>query len=305
MADKKRLPPLQALVFFEAAARHQNFTAAAQELGATQPAVSQRVAWLEEDLGVALFKRQHRGVALTAEGLRLFEAVREGLDVIGDAAVELRASRSHPVLTVATDFGFAAYWLMPRLNALRELAPELDVRIMTSQNGFDLRKEPVDVAITFGAGQWPGCEAALLFPEVVRPVCSPVFAERHGLNGGVEQLMKLPLLHLERPEAARWLSWPDWFALHGLPISHGHHDVTFNNYPLVIQAALAGQGVALGWTPLVDDLLEAGQLVALNPPDRSECGYFLVLPKTARLTGVLAVFRRWLLTEVKAIGERG
>lgn len=300
MSELKQLPPLQALVFFEAAARHQNFTAAAQELGTTQPAVSQRVGWLEQDLGVALFKRQHRGVALTAEGLRLFEAVREGLGVIGTAAAELRASRSAPVLTVATDFGFAAYWLMPRLHALRELVPDLDVRIFTSQNGFDLRKEPVDAAIGFGAGAWPGCEAELLFPEVVRPVCSPAFAARHGLSGAPQQLAGLPLLHLERPVPARWLGWADWFALHGLPASHGHHDVTFNNYPLVIQAALAGQGVALGWTPLVDDLLAAGQLLALGEPERTECGYFLVLPRSARLAGVLAVFRRWLLAEVRA-----
>jgi putative choline sulfate-utilization transcription factor len=300
MADIKQLPPLQALVFFEAAARHQNFTAAAQELGATQPAVSQRVSWLEEDLGVALFKRQHRGVALTAEGLRLFEAVREGLSVIGDATAELRASRSQPVLTVATDFGFAAYWLMPRLSALRELVPDLDVRIVTSQSGFDIRKEPVDVAISFGAGPWPGCEAEPLFPEVVRPVCSPAFAEQHGLTGQAAALSGLPLLHLEQPAPARWLSWPDWFALHGLPVSHGHHDLTFNNYPLVIQAAMIGQGVALGWSPLVDELLAAGQLLAaVAQPAQTERGYFLVWPKSARFTGALGVFRRWILAGAK------
>jgi len=300
MDELKQLPPLQTLVFFEAAARHQNFTAAAQELGASQPAVSQRVGWLEQDLGVALFKRQHRGAVLTPEGVRLFEAVREGLGVIGTVAAELRASRTSPVLTVATDFGFAAYWLMPRLSALRELVPDLDVRIVTSQSGVDLRKEPVDVAIGFGNGVWPGCEAELLFPEVVRPVCSPAFAERHDLSGRPEQLVQLPLLHLERPEQAHWLGWADWFGLYGLPAHHGSHDLTFNNYPLVVQAAMAGQGVALGWTPLVDDLLRDGQLLALGEPDRTECGYFLVLAKTARLAGPLAVFRRWLLAEVKA-----
>ncbi len=298
MANPKHLPPLQSLVFFESAARLLSFTAAAQELGTTQPAVSHRIAWLEEDLGAPLFKRQHRGVSLTAEGVRLFEAVHESLAVIGDASAEIRARRSHPVLSVTTDFGFAAYWLMPRLPTLRALVPDLDVRIVTSQTEIDLRGESVDVGIAFGTGHWSGCEAEALFPERVIPVCSPAFRDKQGLDGTPVALQTLPLLHLERPPLARWLSWDDWFSRHGLPARHGGHDLSFNNYPLVIQAALAGQGIALGWSPLVDDLLDSGQLVAAaGPALRTERGYFLVLPRNARLTGALAVFRRWIVDE--------
>src|SRR5438552_16723517 len=173
MAKLRRLPPLQTLAFFEAAARHLNFTAAAQELGSSQPAVSQRIGLLEEDLGVPLFKREHRGVSLSADGVHLVEAVHESLGGIGDAVAKIRSRRTRQVLTVATDFGFAAYWLMPRLAALRELVPNLDVRIVTSQNEFDIRGEPVDVAIAFGPGHWPGCAAQALFPEIVMPVSSP------------------------------------------------------------------------------------------------------------------------------------
>ena len=147
MATPRRLPPLQSLVFFEAAVRHLSFTAAALELGTSQPAVSQRIGLLEEDLGVPLFKRGHRGVSLTADGLQLFNAVRDSLGGIGEAAASIRARRARQVLTVATDFGFAAYWLMPRLAALRALVPNLDVRIVTTQDPFDIRGEPVDIAV--------------------------------------------------------------------------------------------------------------------------------------------------------------
>ena len=298
MATTRRLPPLQSLVFFEAAVRHLSFTAAAQELGTSQPAVSQRIGLLEEDLGVPLFKREHRGVSLTADGMQLFNAVRDGLADIGDAASKIRARRERQVLTVATDFGFAAYWLMPRLGALRQLVPDLDVRIVTTQNEFDIRGESVDIAIAFGTGQWPGCAAVPLFPEIVIPVCSPHFQAQYGLNGQASSLARLPLLHLESAEPMRWLGWDNWFTLHSLATSDASHDLTLNNYPLVIQAAIAGQGVALGWVPLVDDLLRSGQLVtAVQHPVQTARGYFLVEPLAQRASEPSRRFRQWIIGE--------
>jgi putative choline sulfate-utilization transcription factor len=298
MPTTRRLPPLQSLLFFEAAVRHLSFTAAALELGTSQPAVSQRIGLLEEDLGVPLFKREHRGVSLTGDGVQLFNAVRESLGGIGEAAAKIRSRRARQVLTVATDFGFAAYWLMPRLAGLRELVPDLDVRIVTTQNEFDIRGEPVDIAIAFGAGQWPGCAAAPLFPEIVIPVCSPRFLAQHGLTGQAADLVRLPLLHLESAEPLRWLGWESWFALQRLATTDESHDLTLNNYPLVIQAAIAGQGVALGWMPLVDDLLRSGQLVvAVQQPVKTARGYFLVEPHTQRASEPLRRFRQWVLGE--------
>jgi LysR family transcriptional regulator, glycine cleavage system transcriptional activator len=298
MQNLRRLPPLQSLVFFEAAVRHLSFTAAAQELGTSQPAVSQRIGLLEEDLGALLFKREHRGVSLTPEGLQLVTAVRESLSGIGEVAARIRARRERQVLTVATDFGFATYWLMPRLATLRDLVPELDVRIVTSQNQFDIRGEPVDMAISFGDGQWPGCSATPLFPEIVVPVCSPAFKTRQKLSGQAAELRKLPLLHLESAEPQRWLLWESWFAAHGLRSQGAGHDLTLNNYPLVIQAAMAGQGVALGWAPLVDELVRNGQLVAaVTIPLRTSRGYFLVEPNTRRNSEVLHRFRSWIVQE--------
>lgn len=298
MQNLRRLPPLQSLVFFEAAVRHLSFTAAAQELYTSQPAVSQRISQLEEDLGVPLFRREHRGVSLTPEGLQLVTAVRESLSSIGDAAAKIRAARERHILTVATDFGFATYWLVPRLAALRELLPELEVRIVTSQNQFDIRGEPVDMAVAFGDGQWPGCGATPLFPEIVVPVCSPALYQRQQLTGRPADLCNLPLLHLESAAPQRWLQWDGWFARHQLRNGGTGHDLTLNNYPLVIQAAIAGQGVALGWAPLVDELVRNGQLVAaVAAPQRSERGYFLVEPHTRRNSEVLHRFRRWMVEE--------
>nr|WP_315202409.1 LysR substrate-binding domain-containing protein [uncultured Albidiferax sp.] len=298
MAAPRRLPPLQSLVFFEAAVRHLSFTAAAQELGTSQPAVSQRIGLLEEDLGVPLFKRGHRGVSLTADGLQLFNAVRDSLGGIGDAAASIRARRARQVLTVATDFGFAAYWLMPRLAALRALVPNLDVRIVTTQDPFDIRGEPVDIAVAFGAGQWPGCTAQALFPEIVVPVCSPGFWAAHDLTGQAADLAKLPLLHLESAEPLRWLGWQNWLARHGVASTGESHDLTLNNYPLVIQAAIAGQGLALGWTPLVDDLVRNGQLVAaFAQPTTTAHGYFLVEPTAQRTPEPVQRFRQWMVGE--------
>lgn len=298
MPHANRLPPLQTLLAFEAAARHLNFTSAAKELGTTQPAVSQRVGLLEEDLGEPLFARAHRGVSLTPDGALLFGAVQQGLAGIGDAAAKIRARRSRQVLTIATDFGFATYWLMPRLAALRQLAPHLDVRIVTSQNEFDIRGEAVDVAIAFGTRPWPGCSAERLFAEQVVPVCSPGFQAEHGLCGNPRALVRLPLLHLEATLPARWLSWANWFELHGLAAVDEAHDLTLNNYALVIQAAIAGQGMALGWLPLIDEQVRSGQLVrAVEHPVGTERGYHLVQPQTQRSPESLSRFRHWIIAE--------
>ncbi|MBI3899267.1 MAG: LysR family transcriptional regulator [Gammaproteobacteria bacterium] len=306
MAKPQRLPPLQSLVYFEAAARLLNFTAAANELGTTQPAVSHRIGDLEQDLGTPLFKREHRGVSLTAAGVRLYEAVHESLGTIGVAAAEIRACRTRQVLTVATDFGFAAYWLMPRLGALRALLPELDVRIVTAQSEIDARVEPVHISILFGTGEWPGCESERLFPEIVVPVCSTAFYDRHRLTGDPAELVRLPLLHLERPAPSRWLAWDDWFALYKLRGDASAHDLTFNNYPLVIQAAMAGQGVALGWLPLVEETLSSGQLrTAVDKPVQTERGYFLVQSLPAKRTELLRVFRQWITAECESATLKG
>ena len=305
MAKRTQSSSLQSLLLFESAVRHLNFTQVAEEFGTCQPAVSPRIAALEKDLGTDLFKRAHRGVTLTPEGANLHESVRDHLAAIQLALDKIRTRRTRQVLTVATDFAFAHFWLMPRLATFQQLRPELDVRIVTSQNAFDIRSEAVDLAISFGDGQWPGCDAWQILPEVVLPVCSPALLARHAAAGGTcAAVTGLPLLHLESKNRARWMTWQDWTQWQGLPDDGQIPGLTLGNYPLLIQAAIAGHGVALGWSPFVDELLRSGQLVSLpTPPLRTRLGYFLVSPHGRDSWEALDSVRNWIMQECEGVSS--
>jgi putative choline sulfate-utilization transcription factor len=301
MSDQDRLPPLQMLSVFESAARLASFTAAARELGSTQPAVSQRIVQLEAELGAPLFERGHRGVTLTAEGERLFEAVRQSMATIREAVADIRAARAKGALTILTDAGFATYWLVPRLMDLRQFLPDINVKVVTSQLAFDPRRDHADVAIAFGDGHWSPCTATRLFQEEVIPVCSPKFREMHRHIAAPADLYALPLLHVQPTEPERWLGWNGWFAAHGLRPPGDRHGSTFNSYALVMNAALTHQGVALGWLPLVNELIASGQLVALfDEPVTTSRGYFLVCPPARPETPAAPAFRRWLFAACAA-----
>ncbi|PMS18503.1 LysR family transcriptional regulator [Trinickia dabaoshanensis] len=297
MSDQGRLPPLQMLSVFESAARLASFTAAARELGSTQPAVSQRIVQLEAELGTPLFERGHRGVTLTTDGRRLYEAVRQSMATIRDAVSEIRAARAKGALTILTDAGFATYWLVPRLMDLRRHLPDVNVKVVTSQLAFDPRRDHADVAIAFGDGDWAPCTATRLFPEEVVPVCSPQFRAAHSQIAEPADLYAAHLLHVQPTEPERWLGWNGWFGAHGLSAPPDHHGSTFNSYALVMNAALTHQGVALGWLPLVDELIASGQLVALfEEPVSTARGYFLVCPPARPETPAAPAFRRWLFS---------
>ena len=297
MAATRQLPPLSWLLAFEAAARAEGFSRAARSLGTSQPAVSQKVALLEAALGQPLFRRLPRGIALTEAGARLLSALGEGLDRIEGEMEDLRARGGAHRLTVVTDFGFAAFWLLPRLGGFRAMSG-LDVRVLTTQAEIDPRAEPVDLAVAFGEGRWPGCAAEPLFPEVVLPVCAPTLLARHPTPVTPADLHRWPLLHLEGDSTHRWLDWDAWFKATDAPPPPPGRGLALDNYILVVQAALAGEGVALGWRPLVDDLLKSGGLVpAIDRPVRTACGYHLI-QRRAQETGLPArKFRAWLRGE--------
>lgn len=292
-----RLPPLNTLLVFEAAGRHLNFSAAAAELGMTQPAVSHQISFLEARLGMSLFRRLHHGVVLTPAGAQLLDGVSRGLTTIHDAAAALRRRSGPKVLHVFTDYGFAAWWLIPRLGRWSERAPEVEVQLVTAQRQLDLRQAEADVAVWFGDGTWPGRRIVQWFPETVYPVCSPEFARRNPVADAAA-LSERRLLHVAEVNPPLWMSWSDWFAAEGVPMGPRKRDLTFNNYQLVLQAALLGQGVALGWRPLIDDLVQSRQLVCLKQaPVRTERGYYIVEPPGRGDDQVVADFHRWLIEE--------
>lgn len=295
MADRPARRLLNELVVFEAAARLANFSAAGRELGMTQSAVSHHVAHLERELGTRLFRRIWRGVALTEAGAALDDGVRRGLDAIDAAAEAARAEGRRRHLTVVTDFAFASFWLIPRLEALRALSGGPDVHIVTTQGGTEADLALGDAAIVFGADPPAGFEATRLVDEEVVPVAGAALLARHPQP----DLRAVPLLHLDLPRAGRWLTWAEYLAFQGLAPPAPQGGIAFNNYPLLVQAAIAGQGVALGWRPLVDELVERGLLLPVAPPVRLTArGYDLLVerskPRDARL---LARFRAWLLQE--------
>jgi LysR family transcriptional regulator, glycine cleavage system transcriptional activator len=275
MRSKLLRARLNELFVFDVAARTGSFSNAARELGMTQSAVSHHVANLEATLGTRLFDRIWRGIALTEAGYDLHQVAARAFPALADGlAAATRAHRTREI-TIQTDFAVAAYYLMPRLNRLREAADGADIRVLTSQTPSVHALDRLDCGIVFGSMASLGPGAVPLTEEVVVPVASPALAgDLNRLTA--ETLPASRLLRLES-EAGSWLDWNGYAELAKLPRADHCSGLTFNNYQMLIEAALLGDGIALGWRPLVDRLLDAGRLVAVGPPVvRSHWGYFLL-----------------------------
>ena len=269
---------MTALIPFEAAARLGSMSAAARELGISQPAISRHLAALESDLGQVLFIRTRRGLRLTPAGLAYQAAVAPALTQIRDATLRLRPRGAGRSLRLAANFGFAQQWLMPRLPALRRALPDLVLHLVTSDREEELALADADLSIRFGTGAWPGQRALKLFDEEAFPVCSPDCLARHPRLGAGD-LSAASLLHMEE-SSSRWFTWDSWLATHGAALRALPRRLIYPTYPLLLQAALAGEGVALGWRGLVDELVAEGRLVQLGPGiTRADRGYFLCLPE--------------------------
>lgn len=268
---------LGSLGVFEAVGRLENLTLAARELGMTQPAVSYQIKRMEDRLGVALFARRARGVEILPEGRILYEAVQAGLEGIDNAVQQIRRRQRSPGLRISTDYGFATFWLMPRVARFRSKYPELDVRITASSMLQPLDQREADMAVLFGArGDFPK-DASIFLNEAVTPVCSPGLLGRRGPFPGGKGLGSAPLLHLDTLQGDRWYTWPTWLDAIGQDIADGNRGLVFNTYNLVIEAAIAEQGVALGWEGLIDGAIARGQLVrACDVTLTSDKGYWLV-----------------------------
>lgn len=268
---------LSGLRLFHRVAECGNLTRAAAEMKLTQPAASHQIRRLEEGLGVTLFRRRHRGMTPTAEGEILQRAVGVALGEIDRAAREIRRRDRAPALRLLTDFGFATFRLMPRLAELRGRHPGMNVHIVVSQSLEAGGDDEADVSVIFGRRADFGAEARSLMPERVVPVCTPGYLARHGPFESATGLARATLLHLGVGQGPRWFTWESLLAAHGVKRAAAADDLHLGTYALVIQAALAEQGVALGWLGLVDDLLASGALVPLlDEVRRDDCGYFLV-----------------------------
>ncbi|WP_434607280.1 choline sulfate utilization transcriptional regulator [Pseudomonas sp. R1-7] len=283
---------------FESAARQQSFTAAAIELGTTQPAISQQIKRLEEQLGTRLFDRIYRGIELTEAGAILFEQVQAGLQSIDAGLTAITAQHQHEVLQVATDFAFAAYWLMPRLHRFHAANPQVDVSLVTSERNHNMLRTDIDVAVLFGDGRFKQGESRWLFSEEVFPVCSPLLLGERTLPLPAHDLAEFPLLHLRGGNSSAWFDWSGVFRELGITSPPAPGQLRFDNYTLLIQAAIGGQGVAIGWRHLVDNLLAQGLLCRpIAETVLSRLGYYVVLPQRKRRGVLIKLFVDWLMEE--------
>ncbi len=295
---RQLLPSATSLIVFEAAGRHENFTRAAAELGMSQAAVSYAVRSLEDQLGVALFHRVHRAVELTDVGERFHADVSAGLARIQKSAEDIRAKGREVNVTLAASTAFASMWMLPRLARLREDLPDIDLRIQTSVRDLDLEEEPIPLGVRGGdPANWPRYHAALLAPEVINAVTSPAFIEQNGFPDTPQALARHRLIHLEEP-VRQACDWPEWFQSAGISYQPQSRGLAINDYVLVIQAVLAGEGIALGWEHLTDRQTRSGLLVPVgNHVLRTGHAFYVVWPRSRELNAHARRVRDWLLDE--------
>ncbi len=283
------------LVIFEAVARLSSFSRAATELGLTQPAVSQAIRRLESAIGTRLFHRNHRAIALTDSGNRLYADVADGFSRILATARQIgRAAQSeHVTLLVST--AFATWWMVPRLAEFRALHPAVDLRLETLDKDVEIAAEATSLAIRRGDGTWSGYQSALLTPERITAVASPSFLQRHGPIRDLKTLATLPLIYLDEPHRYR-PSWREFFEHFGVPFRDRGDGLRLNDYALVLQAAMAGEGIAIGWQHICERPIAQGVLSSLgNWTYTSSAGFYLVWSSATALTPATALVRDWIL----------
>lgn len=299
--ERRRLPPLNALRAFEAAARHLNFSRAADELAVTPGAVSQQIQNLEDYIGAALFRRTPKGLLLTDGAQTALPALREAFDRLAEAASLLNAGPDGRRLTVSVAPSFAAKWLMPRLGSFEEAHPEVDVWISAGMELVDFNAGEVDLAIRYGTGRYPGLEVMRLMAETVIPVAAPSLLEANPLAAEGD-LAHHTLLHDGSPDAdPSCPDWPMWLAARGAKGVDGARGPRYNQSSLVIEAAINGRGVALAKRTLAQADLDAGRLVApLQIATEVDFAYYLVHPKAKARMKQVKAFVAWLTAEAEA-----
>ncbi len=299
------LPPLDLIRGFEAAARTLSFTRAAEELSVTQSAVSRQMRALEEHLGMALFERRPRSLALTEAGRSLLRAASECLERLQQTTDRLRSDAEAPHLTVTTTGGFASLWLIPRLRSFTALHPDVDVRISATYKTFNLERSLVDVAVRYVREEEAPEGAIRLFGEELFPVCSPALQTEgpHPLRS-LDDLRHHALLHIDA--AKGFLDWGTWLEAQGHPDLEPAASIRFDNYEQMIQAAIGAQGVAMGIGRLVGATLEQGTLVA--PFARSLIGaraYVVVRSQTTGRRPHVEAFVDWLVQQASTLSVAG
>ena len=300
---------LNALRAFESSARHQSFSAAAQELNVTPAAVGQLVRGLEDWLGKPLFIRSTSGKArlvMTDAAARALPDIRAGLNKLASGMELLKEDEARNLLTVTVSPAFAAKWLLPRFERFQAICPDTDVRLETHLKPVDFIAQRVDVGVRYGAGTWPGLTAEKLMGEEIFPVCAPGFLRKHRRLHSLAGLNSVTLIHdLSMDGQSGFPTWEKWFAIAKLSGINAERGMEINNSAAVLQAAIEGRGVALARSIMAHDDLAAGRLLRLFPEIQfdSELSYYVVYRPECASQPPLAAFRDWLISEAARRNE--
>ncbi len=287
----QKLPPLNALKAFEAAARHLSVKAAAEELFVTPGAVSQMLKTLEAHLGVKLFERVNRGIYLTPAGRDYLPAIRNAFRQIAEASRRVAASKEGGLLTVSVTPFFASAWLVPRMKSFQDMHPDIDLQIVTSSALVDFSRSGVDVAVRHGLGRYAGLRSDRVVTVEMAVVAAPSLVARFGLPAGAEDLMRWPHVH----DAER-KGWSLWFEANGIEEIRAPRGPSFDDSSLLLKAVLTGQGAGLLPAAMITGEIEGGQLVQLLEATHMEdFAYYLVCPEITRNDPKIAAFREWIL----------
>jgi LysR family glycine cleavage system transcriptional activator len=289
----RHLPPLNALKAFEAAARSESFTRAAEELCVTPGAVSHQVKSLEETLSIKLFNRQSQRLVITDAGREYLGVIRDAFDRIAAGTERVLHRQNAGVLTVTTSPDFAAKWLVNRLGRFAEAHPDIDLRVSANMHPVDFAREEVDIGIRHGNGDWSGLDAVRLCTEQLYPVCSPKLMSGRNRIAKPSDLLKFPLLHLDDSKA-----WSRWFEAAGIGDVELPRGLILNRRSMLIDAAIDGQGVALARPTLAAwDLINGRIVRPFNIGLRLSKTFWIVCPKTSSTKPKIKTFREWLLAE--------
>lgn len=295
---RRRLPSLTSLVVLEAVARHASFTRAAGELGVTQAAVSRQIHGLEQELGFALFRRLHRRVELTERGRILAGVLSQSFNLIDQTIANVRAQSDEDELVIGATIAFTQLWLLSRISEFRRLHPSTKIRLITQDTPIDLERDMVDVAIRYGDGVWPDGRSVFLCEDDLFPVCSPSYAAGCRLPETADELLGHTLLDFESPNPG-WIGWKEWLAAFSVA-RPARPVLRLSYYTDVVHAAVAGHGIALGWSCLVEDLLQQGRLRRVTDLHlRTRSAYFVVVPGRKSLKPSVQAFVDWLGSRLK------
>ena len=290
------LPSFRGIVVFEAAGRRSSFTAAGAELGMTQAAVSYTIKALEDELGLALFEREHRSVRLTEAGRKLHDNCVIGLGLISRSLSELQPSKTESHVTLSVSTAFATLWMVPRMQQIRHDLPDIEIRLHTADRDLNIAAENIPLGIRGGRPEdWSRYECSKFADEEIVAIAAPDYLKRHGVPQTPQDLITQNLAHLDEPHR-KAASWAEWLQSAGVTLPTNTRGLRSNEYVPVVQAALDGEGVALGWLHLVKNYIASGRIAAVTDHVmRTGEAFYVVWPKGRPLSPNARRVKDWIV----------